>query len=384
MNDSTDTTNDRWYEIEEPGAIASPALVVDRERVVANIEAAIELAGSPSRLRPHVKTHKCPEVVRLHLERGVTHFKCATVAEARMLAEAGARDVLLAYQPVGPTIRLFLELAHRMRGTSFACLVDDAAVLDSLDLLAERVGTGVRVFLDYDVGMHRTGVAEKERAADLYRRIAGARWVAAGGVHAYDGHTTARDPEKREEQAAQARENAVALVAELDAAGLSAPEVVFSGTPGFPFHAAALQATAGGPDGPTVRLSPGTYAYFDWGYAEAYPDLPFKPAAFVLGRVISVREAGSFTIDVGSKAICADPPGERGTILNLSGARAGRQSEEHWEYSIDPIHTPTVGQVVYVWPRHICTSVEHYDHVQVISEGRWITKWPVSARGRSA
>ncbi len=303
-----------------------------------------------------------------------------------MLAEAGASDVLLAYQPVGPTIRAFLELAGTMRGTRFSCLVDEPAVLDSIDLLAERTGANVCVYLDLDVGMHRTGIAQRERAVALYKRIAGARWVTVGGVHAYDGHTTARDIEGRNKQARQAREDVFALVAELGTAGVQVPEVIFSGTPGFPCHAAAL----GGADAPgergaggttTVRLSPGTYAYFDWGYAEAYPDLPFVPAALVLGRVISVREAGQFTIDVGSKSICADPPGDRGMILNLNGARPGRQSEEHWEISIEPSRTPTVGQVIYVWPRHICTSVEHYDTVTVVEDARRLTSWPVNARG---
>ena len=373
-----------WYTLLEPERLPSPCMLVYRDRLIANIDRAIRVAGTPDRLRPHVKTHKSADVVGLHLARGVLRFKCATIGEAQMLARAGAADVLLAYQPVGPNIERLLLLAHSFPRVRVGCVVDSPATVDVLDLLAERHGVGLHVFIDLDVGMHRTGIAAGEAADDLYRRIAAARWLVSGGIHAYDGHSVDPDPESRRTQAAQARELALAMGRRMREAGLSVPEIVLGGTPSFPCHAEAL---AGLPDDErrTIRLSPGTYGYFDWGYGSTFADLPFEAAALVFGRVISVPTPGRFTIDVGSKAIAADSAAARGTLLNLPGAVAGPQSEEHWVFEVDPDQTPAIGTVLYVWPRHICPSTEHYDEVAVVTDGGQVTEWwPVTARGRAA
>lgn len=102
----------------------------------------------------------------------------------------------------------------------------------------------------------------------------------------------------------------------------------------------------------------------------------------MLGRVISVSASGRFTIDVGSQAIAADPDDPRGTLLNLPAATTGPQSEEHWVFTIEPSQTPAVRAVVYVWPKHICPTVEHYDSAGVADTyGKLTEWWPVTARG---
>src|SRR4029450_411009 len=101
-----------WYTVENVADIPSPALLVYPDRVDQNIRRMIEIAGGAERLRPHMKTNKLREVVRMHLDRGITRFKCATIAEAEMAAAAGAPDVLLAYQPVRPKVRRLVQLAE--------------------------------------------------------------------------------------------------------------------------------------------------------------------------------------------------------------------------------------------------------------------------------
>ena len=93
-----------WYEIANIDQLDTPALVVYPDRIKENIRRAIGMTGDAARLRPHVKTHKSPAVTRLMLEAGIRTFKCATIAEAEMLAIEGAPDVLLAYQPIGPKV----------------------------------------------------------------------------------------------------------------------------------------------------------------------------------------------------------------------------------------------------------------------------------------
>ncbi len=366
---------DKWYELSDPSTLATPTLLVYPDRVARNIDAAIRVAGDPRRLRPHVKTHKSADVVRMHLDRGIVRFKCATLREVQMLLEAGARDILLAYQPVGPAIEHLVSLVRAHRSATISCLADEPGIVDVLDLFAERAGVGLRVFLDLDVGMGRTGVKPGAEADALYERITSSRWIDAGGIHAYDGHSTDDDPARRRTTAAQARTTALSMRERLRERGFDVPEVVVGGTPPFAVHAA---------DAPNdVILSPGTYVYHDWGYASRYPDLPFEAAALVLGRVISSRADGTFTIDIGSKAIAADPPQPRGVILGRSDAKAGRQSEEHWAWSTDPDSRPPVGEVVYLWPRHICPSVALHDAAHLVGEGGVIDgSWSI-ARDRA-
>src|ERR1700743_1648755 len=104
-------TNQDWYSISNVDILDTPALVVYPDRVKQNIETAIGMIDDVARLRPHVKTHKSAEVTNLMLDAGITKFKCATIAEAEMLGMCGAPDVLLAYQPIGPKLQRFVQVA---------------------------------------------------------------------------------------------------------------------------------------------------------------------------------------------------------------------------------------------------------------------------------
>ena len=108
-----------WYKIENVAEVDSPALVVYPDRIAENIRRMIAIAGGPVRLRPHIKTHKMSAIVRMQVEAGIDKCKCATLAEAEMAAGAGATDVLLAHQPVGPKVAKLAALARRFPERGF-------------------------------------------------------------------------------------------------------------------------------------------------------------------------------------------------------------------------------------------------------------------------
>src|SRR6187549_40767 len=118
-----------WYAIQNADEVPSPSLLLYPDRVEENIRRMIALAGGVDRLRPHMKTSKIPEVVRMHLDQGITRYKVATIAEAEMAAAAGAPDVLLAYQPVGPNVKRFVHLVETFSGTRFSAVADDEATI---------------------------------------------------------------------------------------------------------------------------------------------------------------------------------------------------------------------------------------------------------------
>src|SRR5438309_882794 len=102
-----------WHEISNVAEIDSPALLIYPDRVEENVRRMIAITGGPERLRPHVKTHKLTEIVQMQMAMGIAKFKCATIAEAEMVAGCGAPDVLLAYQPVGPKVQRFVQLIKK-------------------------------------------------------------------------------------------------------------------------------------------------------------------------------------------------------------------------------------------------------------------------------
>jgi hypothetical protein len=131
-----------WFQIANVGDIPSPALLVYPARVEENIRRMIALAGGVGRLRPHMKTHKMPEVIRMQVEQGITRFKCATIAEAEVTAAAGAEDVLLAYQPVGPNVERVIQLAQAFPKTKFSVIADGADAIWALSTAAQAAGLG--------------------------------------------------------------------------------------------------------------------------------------------------------------------------------------------------------------------------------------------------
>src|SRR3954462_5467386 len=122
---SKDESPKDWYIVNDIDKVDSPALLIYEDRVIENIRILLSMIDDVTRLRPHVKTHKSKEVALLMMKSGISKFKCATVAEAEMLAMANATDVLLAYQPVGPKLNRFVELIKRYPATTFSCLIDN-------------------------------------------------------------------------------------------------------------------------------------------------------------------------------------------------------------------------------------------------------------------
>src|SRR5690349_21724699 len=179
---------DSSYRIEDTSAIISPALVIYRELLEANLASMIAIAGRAERLRPHCKTHKMPQVTRLELARGIDKHKCATFAEAEMLAAAGAPDVFLSYNLVGPNIGRAVTFRQKFPGVTLRVQADHPGPIAELGKAMSAAGQTIDVLLDLNVGQHRTGVVPGPQAKEIYQMIASTQGLTAGGFHVYDGH----------------------------------------------------------------------------------------------------------------------------------------------------------------------------------------------------
>jgi 3-hydroxy-D-aspartate aldolase len=361
-----------WYSVTNVDAVASPALLIYPDRVQENIRRMIQIAGGVERLRPHMKTNKLPEVIRMQMAQGIMKYKCATIAEAEVAASCSAPDVLLAYQLVGPNVQRLVQLVKKFPSTKFSALVDDAGAVEALSKAASAAGVTLDLFVDLDCGMHRTGVAPGPEAVALYRLLARSPGLRAAGLHVYDGHIRDSDLGRRTAACDAAFAQLESVRQQLLDAKLEVPLVVAGGTPTFPIHAKRSG----------VQCSPGTCVFWDLGYETLLPDLDFLPAVLVLTRVISKPSGRILCLDLGHKAIASEGPHPRVELLGLSDARPTGHSEEHLTVETERADDYRVGSTLYGIPWHICPTVALHQEAVVIRNGRAEEKWQVVARVR--
>jgi D-serine deaminase-like pyridoxal phosphate-dependent protein len=364
------------YAVQDTSNIFSPALLFYKDLIRRNIAESIRLAGNPARLRPHVKTHKTPEIVRLCLEAGITKHKCATLAEAEMLAACGAPDVFLAYPLVGPNCGRFARMARAYPKTRFAVACDHAASAAALSRAMGAEGQTVDVLLELDVGQHRTGLAPGAAAVAVYEEIGRLPGLRPGGIHAYDGHNNQESRQDRETAARGLLDTVLTLRSQLEAKGLPVPRLIAGGTPTFPVYASQ--------DIPGLECSPGTMVLHDHGYSTKYSDLAgFTPAALLLTRVVSRPTPTRVTFDVGTKAVATDPPaGKRLALIDVPEHEPVLHNEEHYTIETSAAARFPPGTEVFAVPTHVCPTVALYRRAYVVEGGRVTDSWEIVARDR--
>lgn len=366
--------NDQAYTFEGQESVISPQLVYYRDIIADNIKKMIGLAGGTERLWPHVKTHKMIEVVKMMMAQGITKFKCATIAEAEMCADAGADKVTLAYPLVGPNIERFANLAEAYPNTEFFAISDCTEQVGLIGAMAVEKGRPVNLLVDVDTGQHRTGVP-MDKAAEYYRTWAAIPGIVMRGMHCYDGHRHETDYGIRSREVTAVDLEIAKIKETILAAGLDCGILIMGGTPSFPCHRELTEE----------YLSPGTCIIQDAGYRAAYPDLGFVPGAAILTRVVSLQGNNTFTLDMGTKAVAADPAPERAVLVGMEYARTVLQNEEHWVVEVPKEHAgdiPQVGDILFAIPTHVCPTSALYPEVPVISGGKLTDWWQVTARNR--
>jgi D-serine deaminase-like pyridoxal phosphate-dependent protein len=341
--------------------LVSPGLLVDPKIVQANIAWILnQVDNNPNRLRPHIKTHKTREVNQMLLAAGIYKFKAATIAEAELLALDEAPDVLLSMQPTGTTLTRFIELQKKYPKTSFSCLLDDRVAATQLADVCENQ----KVFVDLNMGMNRTGI-RPENAMPLIEHIKQLDALTLIGLHAYDGHIRDVAIEDRKKHVAEEFKSFYELLDKLD----MNLELVVGGTPSFLVHHA----------NPAFVCSPGTFVFFDTGYAKLYPQESVQLAVQIIGRIISKPTDKTICIDVGHKSVAPENNIEnRLTFIGHPDWKLVSQSEEHGIIDVGDSSTYAIGEIIRMHPYHICPTVALHQFLQ-LADG---TSWKVLARDR--
>ena len=357
-----------------PSRLETPALVVDRARVDANMtRLQSEMDRRRIALRPHAKTHKSVRIGRLQVAAGAQGLTVGTLGEAEVFAAGGITDLFLAYplwtdDDKAERLRRLLVQAPGLR----VGVESVEGVRRLADAVRDR-RTPLRVLVEIDPGNHRTGVPTP---ADAVRVAAAARdaGLEVIGVFSHGGHGY-----RPGASAAAGLDEVTTLEAAadaLDAAGISCPVLSAGATPTM------LTAAAGRVN----EMRAGTYVLGDrqqWVLGSIPPE---GCAAVVASTVVSVH-ADRVILDAGAKTLTKDKADwleGHGAILGYPGLVIERVNDYHGIVRVPPgVARPVVGEVVAVVPNHICPVVDLFASFYAVAPDGTSEIWPVDARGRS-
>jgi D-serine deaminase-like pyridoxal phosphate-dependent protein len=350
----------------------TPALLLDLaafERNVARMAAFF--ADKPATVRPHSKSHKCPQIALRQLEAGAIGITCAKVSEAEVMAGAGIKDILVANQVSG---RIKIDRATDLAGRcNLMVAVDDADNVRQLAEASAAKGVVLRVLVEVDVGMGRCGVQPGEPALDLARQVARAPGLKLEGLMAYEGHLVmVEDPGERARRVWAAFNPLADTVSLLERDGLPVWIVSSGGTGTYNITGTLPFIT---------EIQCGSYVLMDNKYRTIQPE--FQPSLTVLSTVVSRPVPERIVVDAGLKSMTS----EFGWPLPLDGEGVSVRhlSEEHGNLDLAEAgrFDGKPGDRIRFMPSHCCTTVNLHEAFHVIQDGKLVDIWPIAARGCS-
>ena len=351
--------------------ITTPALILDLDVFEENLNRMAAFFKGDVKLRPHIKTHKCPEIAERQIKAGAIGITCAKLSEAEVMAAHGLDDILIANQVVGcgKPERLAL-LAQRVDVT---VAVDNKDNIDDLDRVACLVGSPIGVVIEVNVGNDRCGTRSLEETLDLATYIVSKKGLEFKGVMGYEGHCVfTADRAQRAAECLAANKILVDSAEMLRGNGYTVEIVSAGGTGTYDMSGIYKGIT---------EVEAGSYVFMDGCYSKIMGNDLFKPALWVLATVISKPRPGLALVDAGMKCLTHEfgLPQPR-----LSGATLTGLSEEHGRLELLPeADGLKVGDLVEVWPSHGCTTVNLHDRYCVVKDNKLEAIWGIDCRGMS-
>jgi D-serine deaminase-like pyridoxal phosphate-dependent protein len=343
----------------------TPAVVIFLDRLTRNIERVQGLIDSQGIAnRPHIKTHKIPEIARMQLAAGAVGLTCQKLGEAEVFIDAGlCGDYLLTYNILGArkTERL-MQLASRVK--RLAVVADNDIVLEGLSQAGLSHSRDVPVLIECDTGFGRNGVQTPEAALDLARLALRLPRIRFEGLMVFPN------------TAPRTHDFFARALTLFRNAGIALPIVSGGGTP-------ALKELAQFPMMTEHRA--GTYVYNDVMMVHSGAALWEDCAMYVRATVVSRPSPDRAVLDCGSKVLTSDQyyVEHYGRLAHFPGAYISALSEEHAIVDLTQCTArPKIGDVVDVIPNHCCSVSNMSDEVHGVRDGLVEITWPVAARGK--
>ena len=354
-------------------AIDTPALVLDLQAFERNLQRMADaLAGSNVRLRPHAKSHKCPEIARRQMALGAVGICCQKVSEAAVFVAAGIPDVLVTNEVVGEAkVRHLIELARQAR---LGVLVDHPLQVQALAAAAKAQGVNLDVFIEINVGANRCGVEPGDAAVPLALQIGASAPLRFVGLQCYHGAAQhLRSPQERANAIRGAADAARRTVKAIEVAGIAVERVTGAGTGSFVHERNS---------GVFNEVQAGSYVFMDRDYGDnqrGEGDIVFEHALFVRTTVMSRPTAERAVVDAGLKASSVDSG--MPTVWQRPDLRYAKAADEHGALVTPNEAALALGDTLLLVPGHCDPTVNLYDELVCYRGDRVEAIWPIAARG---
>ena len=343
----------------------TPCAVIDLDVVDHNIAKAQSLCDDAGLLnRPHIKTHKSPTLAQLQIAAGAQGITCQKLGEAEVMANAGIRDILIATNLLGAARSG--QLAALQKRVPLKVCADNPVALAAYSQAATDAKRVLDVVIECDTGQLRAGVETPEQALSLAKVIKADPMLNFAGLLFYPALDSWPQTQVFYDD----------LASKLNNIGLTAGIVSTGGTPNF--------ANLGKLKGATEHRA-GTCIFNDRMMIDAGFAKIEECAYHVYTSVVSRGSSTRGILDAGSKTLTSDTGGLDGFghIIEHPTARIHKFSEEHGFLDLTACDVkPDVGDIVRVIPNHVCVSVNMFDSLVGIRNGKISQIIPVAARGR--
>ncbi len=356
----------------------TPSLLLYLDALERNIAEMQEVArASGVRLRPHTKTHKCPDIARMQLDAGATGITVAKLGEAEVMVDAGIDDVLIAYPIVGDRkLERLRALAER---ASVRVTTDSVEVAEGIARVGRDLGRDVPLLVEVDTGLHRIGRPSGAPTVELVKALVGLKGVEVLGLLTHAGHAyRSTGPEELRAAAEGEGRDLVETAERCAAEGTPLREISVGSTP----TARIVAGVAG-----VTEIRPGTYAFNDVQQMRLGVATEATCAARVLTTVVAHPTGKRFVLDAGTKAFTSD--GGEGPPFPGRGVVAGRpelvldfMNEEHTVGHRTGTDDVRIGERLEVVPLHVCSTVNMFDEAFGVRGGEVVRTLAIAGRGK--
>lgn len=356
--------------------IDTPALIVSEEIMQRNIAEMAAFAKSVGvNLRPHIKTHKTPQIARLQLAAGAIGITCAKVGEAEVMVEqAEVEDVLIAFPTIGE--HKFRRIVALMERARMIVAIDSIDAANAISRSMRNYDRTLEVSIEVNTGQNRSGVRAGDDAVKFALEVARLPNLRIAGIMTHEGQSNSAAPGEIEGVALAAGRDMVEVAERIRAHGIEVPAVSVGSTP-----AAFYTPTVAG----ITEMRPGTYVFNDNSVFRHGRIGIAQCAARHVATIVSRQSPTHAVLDTGQKSLGMDlspsHPGY-GYIVGHPDVTITKLSEEHGVCEVPEGETGfSVGDRVEIIPNHICPTVNLMNELFIVRDGKVIDTWTIAARG---
>jgi D-serine deaminase-like pyridoxal phosphate-dependent protein len=351
--------------------VDTPALCLDLDVMEANIRSIVAICRQHGvNWRPHTKCHKSPAIAQKLIQAGAIGVTCAKLGEAEVLAAGGIQDILIANMIVGPQ-KLARLVALRRHADPIVC-VDHADQAVAFNQAMLESGQTVRVLVEVNIGMNRTGIERGEPALDLARRVHEMPGLKLAGIMGYEGHLlTLPDPPDKATKIRDALAVLVETKRQLQERGLPCPIVSCGGTGSFAYSIREPEVT---------ELQAGGCIFMDCFYRHACQVIAWDFALTVVTSIVSRPTKERAIVDAGRKTM--DTTIHTAEVFGRDDVKIVGLHAEHGILELAPsaqhLH---IGDRLEIIPGYSDLTCVLHNHFLGFRQDKLEVIWPLEARG---